>query len=76
MLKNLIPLHPRFDSFEAVKPYLIYNNNTTNPTLCIPAFLTAPRQLGHMPPATCHLLTATCQLPPARKNPAVGRQFF
>ena len=43
------------------------------------AFLTAPRQLGHMPPSTCHLLTITCHLPTAtcpRKKPPVGRLFF
>ena len=41
----------------------------------MPAFLTDPRQLGHMPPSTCHLLTttchlptATCQMPPANCN--------
>ena len=35
----------------------------------IPAFLTAPRQLGHMPPSTCHhLTTATCQPPPVNCN--------
>ena len=38
----------------------------------MPAFLTAPRQFGHMPPNTCHLLTikyhlptANCHMPPA-----------
>ena len=35
----------------------------------MPVFLTAPRQLGHMPPSTCHLLTTTCQLPPATSQP-------
>ena len=28
-------------------------------------FFTDPNQWGHMPPATCHLLTTTCQLPTA-----------
>ena len=40
----------------------------------IPAFLTAPRQLGHMLPSTSHLLTTTrptanCHLPAAACQP-------
>ena len=51
----------------------------------MPAFLTAPRQLGHLPttdyqlpPANCHLPTATCQLPPATCQllPANCQIFF
>ena len=32
------------------------------------ALLTDPRQLGHMPPATYHLLTFTYHLPPANSH--------
>ena len=42
----------------------------------MPAFLTAPRQLGHMPPAPCHLLTTNYHLPPANCHLPNAKNYF